>query len=508
MITQHLIVNNIIADLPPGNPIAVTFQVNDLSELTDRQSTYSQAIKLPKTATNRRIFDYADDINFSGTKQYRLNPAKYIVDGVEILPYCYVVLKQVTDYFECQITYGLFGFNDVLSITVTNPTSGLISSKRDAMLTDLDWSDIPTFKFDLATITASQTDGGPNNVLWPVIDYGNTLTNASDINITYLRPGIYLQQIMGRIQNFTGYSFYGGILSDPYYLSDFIPFSATVLYDYEGTKWTDTHLPLSVQRNLPAFSLKDVLKDFMQRYFLTADVDNYKKTITFKSFNELYNNISQARDWTDKFINDAKTDDFILSSNYAQINYLAWAEDQPYLTNGNGIINIDNQQLQLNTTLLTSIFANTDYIQNVLGGKTVATIKKFPESPLPNFGVIPTIDTQPRIVTIRRITGTYSFTDSGGNTKNVDNPYTGFFWDQGSAGIGYDNQLQRFGQGLLKLLNNTRVSTRYLLLNSVDLKEFDFSIPVYDAKSARYYYVNRIENYMPGVKTKVGLIKM
>ena len=39
-------------DLIPGEEPAMTYQVNDIAELKDRQADYSQKLNLPKTSTN------------------------------------------------------------------------------------------------------------------------------------------------------------------------------------------------------------------------------------------------------------------------------------------------------------------------------------------------------------------------------------------------------------------------------------------------------------------------
>lgn len=499
MIQNELFINDERLDLSDEKGIAVSYQINNLADLQDRQSTYSQTIKLPKTANNKRLFGYADSDTFTQSQPYQKNTGKLVQSGVETIPYGQITLQQVTDFFEAQLTTGLVGINDLLSITSTDILTGLVTV-RDAKIADLDYSDIPNFGMTLADKVA-------NLSIFPVIDYGGTVDASSTINTSYLRPGIYYYQIINRIQAFLGYTFSGSILSDSTYLNDFIPFSATVLYDFEGTNWLTTGLPISVAKNIPDFTIKDFLKDFMQRYFLTPVVDNYKRTLEFHSFDELYANKSNPYDWTDKFIDDARTDEFALPG-YSQVNQLLWKKDQLYLTNGNGVISVNNQTLPLTSVAATSIFAASGYTTGVLGGQTVALIKKFPVAPLPSSGVVPTIDTEVRIVNIKpAASGAYAFTDGTATTIVTSGVKSGEFWDQ-TNGIGYDYQLQKYGQGLLKLLEKCRIITRYVLLKPIDLYKFNFFKPVYDAKEAKYYYVNQISNYVNGDKCKVSLIRM
>lgn len=497
---QELYISDELADLSDEQPIALNLQVNDLADLQDRQSTYSQTIKLPKTATNKRLLGYSDSDAFTQDQPYQKPVAKYVVDGSEVVPYGSIIQQTVSDFFECLLTCGLTGINDLLSITDID--SNGIPEIRDATLLDLDYSDIANFDATLANVVASQSGTG---VLWPVIDYGGTLDNSSVIPVSYLRPGIYIYQIINRIQKFLGYTFMGSILSDSQYLTDFIPFSATILYDFEGTDWRTTGLAISVAKNVPNFTIKEFLKDFMQRYFLTPVVDNYAKTLTFRSFDDLYKNKSIAKDWTEKFIDDARTDDFALA-NYAQVNYLYWKADEKFLINGDGVISISNTTLPLSVVMVTSIFAASNNV-TALANQIIASIKKYPISPLPSTGTVPTIDTEVRIVNIRPAAGSgYNFTDGDAATFS-DVALIGLF--QAADGIGYQSQLKKYGQGLINLLTpKCRVITRYVSLDASDLYNFDFFIPIYDSREAKYYYVNKIVDYIPGQKTKIQLIRL
>lgn len=503
MITQELFINYERADLSPDQPIALTLQVNDLADLQDRQSTYSQTIKLPKTATNKRLLGYSDSDSFTQLQPYRNSLGKYAVNGSEIIPSGIITLQTVSDYFEVQLTCGLVFLSTLLTLVTTDIVTSIVTS-RDLNITDLDYSDIAHFDFDLATIVASH---GGTGVLWPIIDYGGTLDISSIIETTYLRPGIFMADIMNRLQKYLGYTFSGSVFSDSEYLNDFIPFSATILNDYEGTDWKVTGLPLSVAANIPSITVKDLLKDFMQRYFLTPIVDNYAKTVVFKSLDDLYANKGNAKDWTQKFIDDARSDEFTLP-NYAQVNNLFWKADELYMTNGDGVITVDNQTLPANAALVTSIFAASGNVVAV-AGLNIATIKKFPVSPLPDTGTPFSVDTQIRIVNIRKAPGSgYNFKYNGGSSTFSATAYYGTFHSSPNGGIGYQDQLKKYGTGLLNLLKKCRVITRYALLSPADLYNFDFFTPVYDAKEGKYYYCNQIVNYIPGNKTKVQLIRM
>lgn len=493
MLTRELYIDDQLADLSDTSPVALTLQVNNLAELKDRQSLYSNSVKLPKTSTNRKIFGFADENPFTQNQPYQTQQLKLVQNGIEVITAGQVVLKTVSNFFEVQLSYGLKGLNDALKKNVYD-TNGFLSSIDDAKLVDLNWADIPNFTFDLATIVASQSGTG---VLWPVIDYGSnsstfTLNQSSVISTHNFRPAVSFRQIFDRMQRYTGYTFFGGTAySDG--LDDYIPLCDTDLKDYQGTKYYDTFLQLSVVKNLPDFTLKDLLKDYMQRYFLTPVVDNYKKTVVFRSFDELYANIPYAKNWTDKFVQAEQNTSFTLGS-YAQANKLLWTPDEPFFNVEDGSIIINNSNLQLTTTLVTSIFAASITSFNVLAGNNVARINKLSEKP-------DLTESKPRVLrVVNAKAGNYTFRDDNGNTLNGPAKIGQF--------IGWPKLVPLYGMGLLKMLQKVRLDVKEAVLSDLDVKDFDFFTPVYDARESANYYVNQIPHYQSGKTCKVNLIRL
>lgn len=58
------------------------------------------------------------------------------------------------------------------------------------------------------------------------------------------------------------------------------------------------------------------------------------------------------------------------------------------------------------------------------------------------------------------------------------------------------------------ILQQTRVLEAYFDLKDTDVKDFDFSMPVFLEQTGRYYYVNKINNYISGQKVKATLIQL
>lgn len=72
-------------DLSDETP-AMNYQVNTLADLKDRQSGYSQAIKLPRTAGNIRALGFVDVFPASTSVPYTQHPCRLLCAGLDISP--------------------------------------------------------------------------------------------------------------------------------------------------------------------------------------------------------------------------------------------------------------------------------------------------------------------------------------------------------------------------------------------------------------------------------------
>lgn len=95
-----------IADLGNEKP-AMNYQVNNLAELKDRQADYSQALKMPFTQINCRIFGYANEFDVVTDIPYRKLNCRLLCNDTPIAGKgSYLILDRVTDKFEVRILSG------------------------------------------------------------------------------------------------------------------------------------------------------------------------------------------------------------------------------------------------------------------------------------------------------------------------------------------------------------------------------------------------------------------
>lgn len=73
-------------DLGEATP-ALTYQINTITELKDRQATFSQNIALPNSLHNRRVLGFPENIMIKNPDIYNPRPCRLFCDGFNIVPF-------------------------------------------------------------------------------------------------------------------------------------------------------------------------------------------------------------------------------------------------------------------------------------------------------------------------------------------------------------------------------------------------------------------------------------
>jgi len=111
----QLYLNDQLADLSDDHPIALTFQINNLAEVQNQQGNTSNQFKLPLTQNNRQILGYPDDITFCTNTPYTQLQARYIVNGIEVMPNAIAEIQQVdNDFADVVLLSGNVDFFDAI----------------------------------------------------------------------------------------------------------------------------------------------------------------------------------------------------------------------------------------------------------------------------------------------------------------------------------------------------------------------------------------------------------
>ena len=122
------------ADLLEEETPAMNYQINNLAELKDRQASYSQALKLPKTKKNVGIFERADIFEATTNLPYDRLECRLFSNGYTLAGKGSVlIIDNITEYINVQILAGnadLFDTLDALNITDVDLGSTIVDSSN------------------------------------------------------------------------------------------------------------------------------------------------------------------------------------------------------------------------------------------------------------------------------------------------------------------------------------------------------------------------------------------
>jgi hypothetical protein len=195
--------------------VAVNIQSFDVGDIENRYIDYSQAIKLPTTAVNNKLFNHANEFTtYTDILQDQL-PCIFLVSGVNVFGLgSYITVTGITDeYYDCQIVGGASEFLNLLR--------GKINDKVKT-LNDLTWGDDDKIKRSIDEWTG-YTATKLLDAFWAIADFDKTNEKTDTFNpATFTcytdlqKPFIWFKTILDKIlEDNGGYT----LVSD---LGDFI----------------------------------------------------------------------------------------------------------------------------------------------------------------------------------------------------------------------------------------------------------------------------------------------
>jgi len=222
MNTIQLYLNDQLIDVSEDSPIALTFQINDLSEVKNQQGNTSNQFKLPLTQNNRIILGYADDIGITDTISapqipYTQLSARIIQNGIEILPNAIAEISEVDDdTVSITILSGNVDFFDALGGQIAD--MGDSTSQWSNYGSTLLWKPFD-HTWDLQSVANSQENTEADGWIYPIVDYGliDLYDFSLPIDVRNQRPGFFIKKAIDILVQSTGYTATGSLLADPLY---------------------------------------------------------------------------------------------------------------------------------------------------------------------------------------------------------------------------------------------------------------------------------------------------
>jgi hypothetical protein len=245
--------------------------------------------------------------------------------------------------------------------------------------------------------------------------------------------------------------------------------------------------------NIFTMKVSDVLKDILNLRAIIIQTDNFTKTISFNSFEDVNLNKSIAKDWSQK-IQPNKSMAFKFG-NYAKKN--------------NFLFKPDNDKVWNSDTLYDSYFNLTD--ENLDNEKTVVKLAH-PSTVLRNRYngfIIPVINglkdstnewlkSDWRLLNLKIQSTNFNVNYTDGTTTTVKNsniPFCDF--------KPFSELVPKYYSALEGILNSTKMLKIVAKLDVTDISDLDFTIPIQiqrpDLNISGYFYINKIENYKGGL---------
>ena len=183
----ELFLNNERLDVDLSTKVSETKQVNDFFEISDRQTSYTNSFKLPKTERNKRLFGGHGIPGTTALAPYRLHRISVYRDGLPTVVNGLAYIKSVTDYYNVHI------YSDNID---------LFDTIGDKKLADLNLSAYSH------TLTANQWINSfqhENGYIYAMADYGKVDTNAIEWNYTV--PSVFIRTLWNKIFEEAGFTY-------------------------------------------------------------------------------------------------------------------------------------------------------------------------------------------------------------------------------------------------------------------------------------------------------------
>lgn len=237
----------------------------------------------------------------------------------------------------------------------------------------------------------------------------------------------------------------------------------TITEDFESIIYPSAY---PILQNLPEITQIDFIKAIcgMLGIFAVPDPTN-ANNLKFVSLDTLQANKGKARDWSDKLVrsndDEPKTVEYKIND-YCRNNYFKYKEDDSVTTNADGNLKVDSEVLDAEKTVITLPFAPSDG-------------SKIPHYAMNNDGTgVETAQVKDRIMRL--------ISDGSGMASLT--------FDR----LDFQTLLSTYHSTLSRLLNSAIVITEQVILDELDLKQLDYTIPIYLRQYGKFYGIISIQS--------------
>lgn len=193
-------------DLYIGTDIKHTLQINDVADVKDRQTSFTESFTIPRTARNVYLLKGLGIPSNTSVIPYQKPNAVVKIDGFDFLVNAWLNVKETDEEYKIYIYSGIIEFFKKFE-------NATIGGSMKELITEIDHNK------NLATVAASQTNDNLKYAYLFADFNGRThrKTDSSVLNIDYVVPSVLVSYLFEKIHQFAGYTFTGSFIgSDDY----------------------------------------------------------------------------------------------------------------------------------------------------------------------------------------------------------------------------------------------------------------------------------------------------
>ena len=463
--------NGIKLDMFENETVSFTFQVNDIADFGNRQSTYTNSFNLPKTPKNVQAFKGLSLPSDNSKSPYQVANCVLKLEGFDISIRDYLNIKESSDVYKVYIYSGIVDLfksleNKYIGTHLAFPYVDNIY--KDSYSITLSWQD-PNIKYLIASY------GGKTHYQ----NGGNTI-----INTDYLFPSIRLKYLWDLIFQMSGFEYEGTLFQSEDFQSIYITFP--------NGRDEEFNAPFSFKEVMADFPITDLVKDVVNIFGLTIYPDKYEKKLIFKTTDERFQGIDII-DWSYKFI-ERKSEDYTYDS-YAARNTLRWKYDENSTNFNNGAITIDNETLDEEKTLFTSKFYT--HQQNPvffsLGSEVyLSPVFKLIDKQRNDSGaeVYKALSNRYMLIRAEQKTGEIRLGSKSDNSAGY--LFDGDYFVGSSKDLGFRYFVQKYYKGIETILNDSRIHKIDIDIDLVDILKLDLDKVYYFEQEQQNYILNKL----------------
>lgn len=196
---RELYINDKLIELSDNELIGITYCANNIGELQNRNSSFSNTIKIPITQNNKAALDWSHLVNSSTDLPYIKLKATYIENGVELVSNGTGIINSIEGgYFNINILSG----NSDLTELLGDKTIGELYGSG-------------SFVWNKGSMIVSNNRSRPH--IYPIIDWqsdsDSLFTKNNIVKCDYLPPCLRIKDVFTKIEDYINFSFTGSYIA-------------------------------------------------------------------------------------------------------------------------------------------------------------------------------------------------------------------------------------------------------------------------------------------------------